>query len=531
MSFKTKIICLLLSLTMAASVFAGCSSNTNAGKTDETKEPNEQSGGTENPVELPLGAAHESDLLRIAFTSEPPSLGLYDHSSLISVQMNTLTFNGLIRIDNETLEPVCDLAEDYSVENDTDWTFTLKKGVKFHNGEEMTADDVVASIMHAKSIPAAALYTASIDTIEAADKYTVNLKTTEPYAGLLYDLAYYYNFIVPKSLIDAGNDFSKNPIGTGPYKLVEWNFGNTISYERFEDYFDSGHKAKIKNLVFSIIPEGSSRSIALEAGEIDFVWEVSNADVANLKSISGIKVQEIDSVDNVILFFNNDIEPWNDVNLRNAIASAINREDIIAAALNGYGKPNYSCIAQGHVGSSEKDAIVYDMDKAKEYLKLWGGDPSKITLSILCSNETRVAIGTVIQSNLAELGINVDVVSMDTASYMARWKVGDFDSVFASWSPSNALSYIQRFHSDRRNTYAGGINDPEIDALVLKAKSTLDESQRLEIIEDIISKINKTSPQVSLYQSQWFRAHNADLEGVVCSKTGYASFNDMYWAR
>lgn len=525
MSRKIKRICLLMSVLMVVSLFSACSNantaNNGTSKPDETKTSAEESSG----------AAHEKDMLRIAFTSEPPSLGIYDHSSLISCQMNTLTFNGLMRVDNETLKPVCDLAESYSVENETDWTFVLKKGVKFHNGEEMTADDVVASITHAKSIPATALYTGSMEKIETVDKYTVKIKTTEPYAGLLYDLAYYYNYIVPKSLIESQNDFSANPIGTGPYRLVKWNFGNTIEYEAFEDYFESDHAAKIKNLVFNIIPEGASRSIALEAGEIDFVWEVSGADVENLKSNSSIKVEEIDSVDNVILFFNNDIKPWNDANLRNAIAAAINRDNIIAAALNGYGKPNYSCIAMGHVGSSDKDAITYDMDKAKEYLKLWGGDPSSVTLSILCSNETRVAIGTVIQSCLAELGIKVDVVAMDTATYMAKWKAGDFDSVIASWSPSNALSYIQRFHSDRRKTYAGAIKDPEIDAKVLKAKATLDESERLVIIEDIISMINKVSPQVSLYQSQWFRAHNVDLSGVVCSKTGYARFNDMYWTK
>jgi len=482
-----------------------------------------------NGIEGVANVSYDKDTLRIAFTSEPPSLGIYDHSSLISTQMNTLTFNGLTRIDDVSLEPVCDLAESYSVENETDWLFILKEGVKFHNGEEMTSSDVVASIMHAKSLPAATLYTESIKSIEATGDYAVKLITNEPYAGLLYDLAYYYNLIVPKSLIDSNNDFSANPIGTGPYRLVDWNYGNTIKYEAFEDYFDKEHAAKIKNVIFSMIPEGASRSMSLEAGEIDFVWEVSGADVERLKSSNDVDVVEIDSVDNVILFFNNDIKPWNDANLRNAIAAAINREDIIEGALNGYGKPSYSCIVAGHVGSSEKDAIFYDPQKAEEYLKLWGGDPASVTLSILCSNETRVAIGTVIQSCLADIGIKVDVVPMDTASYMQRWKVGDFDSVIASWSPSNALSYLQRFHSDRRLTYAGAINDPEIDKKVIKAKATLNEADRLLIMEDIISAINKVSPQVSLYQSLWFRAHNANLEGVVCGKTGFARINDMYW--
>ncbi|MFR0797990.1 MAG: ABC transporter substrate-binding protein [Oscillospiraceae bacterium] len=84
----------------------------------------------------------------------------------------------------------------------------------------------------------------------------MKITTSAPYAGLLYDLAYYYNYIVPKALIDANNDFSANPVGTGPYKLKEWNLGNYISLERHDDYFDEAHKAKIPNLVFNIIPEG-----------------------------------------------------------------------------------------------------------------------------------------------------------------------------------------------------------------------------------------------------------------------------------
>lgn len=88
------------------------------------------------------------------------------------------------------------------------------------------------------------LYTASMSKIEAIDEYTVKITTSAPYAGLLYDLAYYYNYIVPKALIDANNDFSANPVGTGPYKLKEWNLGNYISLERHDDYFDEAHQGQ-----------------------------------------------------------------------------------------------------------------------------------------------------------------------------------------------------------------------------------------------------------------------------------------------
>ncbi len=475
------------------------------------------------------GLPHEAGTLRVAFTSDPPSLGIYDHSSLIATVVNYLTYNGLMKVDLQTLEPVPDLAESYTVANDVEWFFKLKQGVKFHNGTAMTADDVVASLLFSKSVPATALYTSSIEKVEKINDFMVKITTKEPYAGLLYDLAYYYNLILPKELLESGHNFKEQPVGTGSYKFVQWNQGNFLSFESFDEYFDKEHAPKIKKLRINIIPEGSSRTIALEAGEVDLIWEVSGADVANLQENDDIQVDAIDSVDNVILFFNNQRAPFSDVHFRNAVAAAINRDDIIAAALNGYGTLNFSSLAQGHVGYTEKNAVFYDLEQAKKYLDAWGGDPASVKMDILCSNETRVAIGTVIQSNLARIGIKVNVVPMDTAAYMAQWRVADFDTVIASWSPSNALSYVQRFHSDRGKTYGGAIDDPAIDKMVLDMKVTLDGKKRAAMIEEIVATINRLSPQISLYQSQWFRAYNKQLAGVVFSKTGYASFSGMHW--
>lgn len=522
------LLAMTLVLVLVSALLAGCSGG-GSSATPSTPAASTPDAPASTPDEGGDDAVSARDTLRIAFTSEPPSLSIYDHSSLISVLMNKMTYNGLMKVNNATLETECDLAESYSVENETDWTFKLKENVKFHNGEDMTADDVVASIMYAKSVPASELYTGSIASVEAVDTYTVKIITHEPYAGLLNDLAYYFNFIVPKSLIEAENDFNENPVGTGPYKFVNWDYGNSITLEGFDDFFDTDHVAKIKNIEISIIPEGASRTMALEAGEIDLVWEVSGADVAGLQSNDAVEVVEINSVDNVILFFNNDKAPFDDMNLRNAIASAINRDDIIAGALNGYGTPNISCMVQNFPGNTNENALPYDLDKAQEYLDAWGGDAASLSFDLLCSNETRVAIGTVIQANLAQLGITVNVVPVDTATYMAQWKAGDFESLIASWSPADDLSYAVRFHTDRRATYAGALNNAEIDEKVLEAKRTLDAGARTKLIQEIVAEVNAMSPQVSLYQSLWFRAHSADLAGVVCSATGYADFQDMYW--
>lgn len=512
---KKKLLALVLASVLAVTGLIGCGGESGSGSESSSS----QSGSDTS----------NRDTLRIAYTSEPPALDTLSHDSLISVGFNMMTFNGLTRIDDATLQPVLDLASDYRVENEVDWIFTLKQGVLFHNGEELTAEDVVASLETAKANPSSVNYTKNWESVEALDTYTVKITTPEPYANVLEDLGFHFNWIMPKSLIESGHDFNEEPIGTGPYKLVEWVSGTSITMEAFEDYFDTERAAKIKNLEFRFIPEGTSRTMALQTGEVDFVWEVNATDVPNLEANADITVAEVESVDNVILFLNNDTK-FQDVNLRRAIAAAINRQDIIDGALRGYGVVNYSSISQGYPGSTNEDEIVYDLDQAKAYMEAWGGDPSTVNMSILVNNETRSTIATIIQSNLAEIGINVSVELLDTSTYFSRWESGDYDAVIASWSPANDLTYVNRYSLTRRQQYPGSYNNPEMDTLLAEASSTLDETQRLDMIKNIVSIVNQDAPQISLYQSVWLRAYNSDLQGVTLGGTGYTCWNEMYWA-
>lgn len=513
---KKKLLALVLASVLAVTSLTGCGGGGTGGGSEGSSS---QSGESTN----------DKDTLVIAYTSEPPALDTLSHDSLISVGFNMMTFNGLTRIDDATLQPVLDLASDYRVENDVDWIFTLKQGVKFHNGEELTADDVVASLEAAKANPSSVNYTKNWQSVEALDPYTVKITTPQPYANVLADLGFHFNWIMPKSLIESGHDFNEEPIGTGPYKLVEWVSGTSITLEAFDDYFDTERAAKIKNLEFRFIPEGTSRTMALQTGEVDFVWEVNATDVPNLEANPDITVEPVESVDNVILFLNNDTK-FQDVNLRRAIAAAINRQDIIDGALRGYGVVNYSSISQGYPGSTDEDQITYDVEKAKEYLKAWGGDPSTVNMSILVSNETRSTIATIIQSNLAEIGINVSVELLDTSTYFSRWESGDYDAVIASWSPANDLTYVNRYSVTRRQQYPGSYNNPEMDNMLAQASSTLDEAARLEEIKKIVATVNQDAPQISLYQSVWLRAYDSDLKGVTLGGTGYTCWNEMYWA-
>jgi peptide/nickel transport system substrate-binding protein len=471
----------------------------------------------------------KNDTLKVALAVEPPSITTCEHDSLVSVYMNLLNYNGLMRIDFKTLTAVPDLAESYETVSDTEWVFKLHKGVKFHDGEEMKAADVVASLEWAKTFTGSAGYTKHIAKVEAQDDYTVKITTDQPYAGLLYDLAYHFNFIVPKSLIDNGHNFGESPVGTGPYKFVSWDSGNSLTFEAFDDYFDTDRKASIKNLIFSIIPEGNSRTIALEAGEVDFVYDASTTDVSRLKSTDGIEVSEIQSVENYFLLLNTDVAPFDNVYLRQAINYAVNRDDIISAALDGFGTANYTAISPQYPDSTTDGAASFDMEKAKECLKKWGGDPSSVVIPVICSNKTKESIATVMQSTLKELGITIQIVSEDTATYFADWQAGKYTALISSWSPSNALTYVQRYHSDRAKSYPGSIKNDDLDKMIKSAETIIDDTERSKAIHDIIVKCNELVPQISLYLPSYYRAYNSGLAGVNCSATGYVSFNEIYW--
>ncbi len=529
MKHTSKLLALLLALamTLALAACGGTSSAPASSAQPAASAPASAEAPAASTAEP--APAEKKDSLTVAFTSEPPSLTTCDHDSLISVGLNMMNFNGLTKVNMETLEIELDLAESYTVENDVDWIFTLKKGVKFHDGSDLTADDVVASLEYAKSVPASVNYTKNWQAIEKIDDYTVKITTPQHYAGTLADISFHFNFILPKELIENGHNFNEEPIGTGPYKLVEWVSGDHLTFEKNDDYFDEAHKPSIKTVKFQIIPEGASRAIALEKGTVDFVWELNAADAAAVKDNSNIYIDEVNSVDNVNLFMNQDKAPYDDVTFRRAIAAAINREDIIAGALNGYGMVNYACISQGYAETTNEDAIEYDLDKAKEYLAAWGGDPSTVTMEINVSNETRVNIATIIQNNLKPLGIDVKVNFLDTATYFERWDTGDYDALIASWSPPTAMMYVNRYGTDRRQQYPGSYNNPEMDVLLADMSKTLDDAERAEKIRNIIRIVNADIPQISLYQSVWLRAYDSNLKGVVCSGTGYAYYNDMYW--
>ncbi|WP_458863534.1 ABC transporter substrate-binding protein [Acidaminobacterium chupaoyuni] len=512
---KLRVLSLLLAVVMLAGLFAGCSKNTANGDSKDTGKTSEKTS--------------TKDSITIATMSETPSMSPYDHNATAGSYMNLLTYNTLFK-SNMDMEPVPALVDTYENISDTEWKMTLKKGIKFHNGETMTANDVKASIEYGKTFPEVSLYNDCVKSIEVVDDQTFIVHTNGVSAVLLNHLCHHGNAIVPKSLIDKGNDFNKNPIGSGPYVFKNWVLGDKVEFEAFADYYDGA--PAIKKMTWKIIPEGSSRTIALEAGEIDFIVEVEAMDYDRLKENKDVSIYEYNATEHNWMMLNNEKPGLDNVLVRKALNAAIDKEAIVTVALNGRGTAITSHVPNNLPGYSDKNAVKYDPEQAKKWLAESGVPASDIYFSIICSNDTKKRAAEVIQANVKEvLGIKCDIESMDLATYLSTTGEGNYTASIGNYTASDMLSFmIGVYHSKSINgSNKTRLNNKDVDALIDKASATLDPDERNKTLEECSALINELCPQVPIYQPINFRAYNSGLKGVEVTPSGTLYFENVYW--
>lgn len=522
MKKATKLLSLVLALMFVAAAFAGCGNNdagTNNGGDDANNGGNASNGSD----------AGRTDVV-IATANEPPTLHPYDHNAVAANYMNALTYATLYRANTDTLVPEPWLAESCEPVTDTQWKLVIKSDVKFHNGETVTAEDVKATMDWAKNDYSSLtnIYTSGWSDLEVVDDTTLLINTPNVYSKLLFDLCSMK--IVPKSLIDSGNDFNANPVGAGPYKLVKWTLGDNITFEAFEDYFEGA--PAIKNMTWRIIPEGSSRTIALEAGEVDYIVEVETNDLARLKESAGISVFEKAGTAFNFMMINNEKFPFNNESFRKALNCAIDKDALVQVALNGAGTGVYTQTPTVLPGCSTENIQSHDMEAAKKYIEESGIDPTTVSFNLICSDDTKRRAGEVIQANLQELGITVNLESMDLATYLSNTADGNYEAAIGGYTSSNMMSFVEGvWHSKSINgSNKTRVNDPEIDRLYDLATTQLDETERLETLEKCTARINEICGQVPMYQVNVVRAYNSNLQGINVSAAGNINWQYVSWA-
>ena len=457
-----RILALVLVLTMLTAVLCACKDSKSEEVTGTTTQ--DEGGSTPEAVDggsIVVGIAQELD----------DSLDPHNTTAAGTREVLFNVYEGLLKPDTDgNLVPA--VASSYTVSDQSDvFTFTLRDGVRFHNGALVTAGDVVYSISRAAGLETGEPLIsglAVVSSVEATDDKTIVITTSEPNAELP---AYLTAAIIPE-----GNDPTKETIGTGPFKYVSRSAQENIIIERFDDYW--GDKASLQQVTFKIIENADTLVLSLKSGAIDMAAHLTAAQAKELSD--GFTVLE--GTMNLVqaLYLNNAIEPFNDVRVRQALCYAVDKQTIMDFMADGRGTKIGSSIypAFGRYFLPElADYYTQDIEKAKSLLAE-AGYPNGFSMTITVpSNYTpHVDTAQVLVEQLAAIGVTATIDTVEWSTWLSDVYSGrNFESTVIGFDASSltASALLARWRSDAHINMIGFADD-EYDAELDAALSTAD---------------------------------------------------------
>ncbi len=387
-------------------------------------------------------------------------------------------FEGLVK-PNSNGDLIPAVAGEYSINEDgTVYTFKLREGVKFHNGQQVTVQDVKASLDKCAGTgsgqPLVAAFSA-VKEINIVDDTTVEVVLKESNTDFLPNMT---AAILPADHLDASTEL----IGTGPYKYVSRSPQENIVLEAFDEYW--GEKAHIKNVVFKIIPNGDTYVMNLEGGSIDMMARLSTLQAAQLSK----KFDVYEGTMNLVqgMYLNNSVKPFDELKVRQALCYAVDAQEIMNFVSDGKGTPTGTSMfpAFGKYYMPElNDTYSKDVEKAKQLLAEAGyKDGFEFTLTVPSNYQQHIDTAQVIKEQLKEIGVTVNINLIEWDSWLSEVYVGrEFEATVIGLDAStlSARAMLERFVSDSGKNFIN-YNNPEYDAAFAAAVASTDDATQTE---------------------------------------------------
>ena len=502
------------------------------------EEPAAEEPAAEEPEPEAVDDSRRGGTLVIALSDDP---GHFNPGITTGFNVHAVTgsmFNGLVELDDNA-NPHPDLAQSWEVSDDsTQYTFHLAEGVRWHDGEPMTSADVKFTFenilleYHSRTRGGLSGILQSIDT---PDDTTVVFNFTQPYAALLQRLNSTEAPILPKHVYEGVDDVQTaaanlTPVGTGPFKLESYDIDNEITLVRNDDYFKEG-LPYLDRVVMRVIPDQNTQVLALEEGEVDYIWRVPGGEIERLRGDDSITLHGVNSGPGggfciPTLTFNSDREVFDDLRVRQAIAHAINRDQMLAQVIFGQGR-----VATGPINSQmafaysdDVTTYAYDVDRANALLDEAGytSDATRFTIDLLVfSFGDFPKYGEVMRQNLAEVGIDVEVMPLDRSAFIPRvFGERDFDTNIISYcnntDPSIGVArmYISSNIGDIPFSNGAAYVNPQIDELFDAAASTPDVARRGELYGEIQRILTAELPYLWLLETRFTAGSGANVRGL-----------------
>ena len=370
-----------------------------------------------------------------------------------------------------------------------------------------------------------------VESVNKIDEYTVEFVTKSYSNELLAVLAGYPLVILSKAAYESGME---NPytVGTGRYKFVEWKEGQYVKFERNENFWGDD-PGKADEIIFKPILESASRVAALQSGDIDVCIDPPINMLETLKADENVTVHNQAGTRLFYLGFNCEKAPFDNQTLRQAIACAINREEIIQGVLSGYGQAQTTVVNRG-VWSfyDEMEGFDYDVDRAKQLLSEAGYSEGELTVDLYIANGSPyTSIAPIIQNYLSAIGVTVKVNQFDEATLKSECQSGNQQMFLWRWNVIDRLDeiYTELFSTDYPTNYHQ-YSDPYVDEMAVKVLTEKDKETRLQLSQDLQTYLVEACPQVPLYVADLVIAYDKNLQGQYLFGGGNHNWSWAYVA-
>ena len=474
----------------------------------------------ETPAEEPVAPAADS-VLRVALPTFPNSLDVSSAAERNAQNAAWQLYDSLVWI-NEAGEMEPALAERWDVSEDgMEYTFYLRQGVTFHNGESFNAEAVIFSWERGKRDDMQwSDRWARAASMEALDEYTVLMRTENPDPLFLGIMAQHWGFVPPGYIAEVGEDgFNNHPVGTGPFMFVEWLREDRIVFEANPNYWRTGYPM-VQTLIFRPIPESSTRMAAIRTGEIDIVNRLDAEQAASLEGADGVQVIRY-PVDRVFYIAFNNLtsgigQPTEDVLVRQAMNYAVDREAIVDALFNGAATLSTGFLTPGNLGyNAALSPYPYDPGMARDLLNR-AGYPDGFEMDFACPAGAYTNFEQVceaIQGYLGEVGIRTNLEIMESGRYWDLEAEKALPPLFGdSWSERSgeALPRLLGALGGWEASFSAW-SDPVIDNYLAEIGVTIDRDERAALYSELHAYMYENPPFIYLYSPETFEAIRSNV--------------------
>ncbi len=480
-----------------------------------------------DPAEMISGG-----VLTVGSLVEPPALDPFHQGADARIQVTTLIYQGLFYEGESGAIPL--LATGYSVSDDgMSYTFTLREGVTFHTGQDMTAADVKYSYDYIRDpdngSPGAGDFS-TVESIDVIDDYTVVFNLNAPNASLPMTLGNKYGAVVPTGTFDdenARSALNQQSVGTGPFQIATYEPNSFLELTAFDSYWQEG-LPYLDGITFLFLPNNAALLVALRNERIDMAKLGRPQDAEQLEGADNLVIERWPSLGQMPLDLDSNYGPLQDVRVRQAIALAIDKEEILQASLGGYGTVIHTIVAGMQdtwgVPVEELEFQTQDLERARALMAEAGlADGVEMDLTTIAGFDWMDPAAVTLREQLSEIGITLNIQRVDLGVWIDNFRSRNMGLTFNEWAtqPDPNMLFFRHFHMAPEGADFRNWNNEEASALLRQGRSTSDFEERRAIYAEFQRELDRTVPTIMLFSADIVTVANERVQNLYQHPTGW----------